>query len=739
VGKTNSRKHEIDLQWFHADLNDAQREAVSHTDGPVLILAGAGSGKTRVLTYRMAYLLANGLAEPREILAMTFTNKAAGEMRERVSKLVPDLISGMWIGTFHSIFARLLRRECERIGFNHNFAIYDQDDQITLIKSVMEGLQIDNKSFPPKTAAHRIGMAKNAMSLPEHVRAQAENQIDETYALIYGAYQLRLHELNAMDFDDLLLKPIELFSQFPLIKEIYQDRFRYILVDEYQDTNRAQYVVLKMLAEKYKNICVVGDDDQSIYRWRGAEIRNILDFELDYPNCSKYRLEQNYRSTQNILSAAHSVIQNNRQRHPKKLWTEKSAGDHVVLLETHDDLDEARQIVDRISQELRCGERDFHDFAVLYRTNAQSRVLEEALRALSIPYIIVGGVRFYDRKEVKDVLAYLRVICNPADAINLRRIINYPNRGIGEVTLAKVETYSREKKLTMFQALSEIANVPGIPAKTAERVLVFYQLLKKYISLRDELSASELASAIVEEIGILRQFKEEGTIEALTRAENVRELLLAIAQFAAANGSDGHLEDYLGHISLVSDIDNWDDRANAVSLMTMHSAKGLEFSVVFMSGLEEGLFPLSRSLSDPVALEEERRLFYVGATRAKEKLYLTWARNRRRFGESAEGVQSRFLKELDLAFVQIEGRRISRGQKQRRPREEWETEPMPNYEDESQEALQFRIGARVAHPTFGKGTIIKIEQGRGTMKLIVLFDSWGERRLVLPYAKLEIL
>ncbi len=739
MAKSKSSHSKNDLQWYFSDLNDAQREAVARTEGPVLILAGAGSGKTRVLTYRIAYLLANGLAEPKEILAMTFTNKAAGEMRERVVKLVPNMISGMWIGTFHSIFARMLRSEAERLGYTSNFAIYDEDDQITLIKRVLENLQIDSKAYPPKTISHRISQAKNSLVLPDQLKAQAETVMDEVYAQIYGAYQRRLQELNAMDFDDLLLKPIELFSKYPMVKEYYQDRFRYILVDEYQDTNRAQYVVLKMLAEKHNNICVVGDDDQSIYRWRGAEIRNILDFENDYPKCGTYRLEQNYRSTQNILSAAHSVIQNNRQRHPKKLWTQKAAGDQVILLEVDDDLDEARQIVEKISQELRRGERDFHDFAVLYRTNAQSRVLEEALRASSMPYVIVGGVRFYDRKEVKDVLAYLRVICNPADAINLRRIINYPNRGIGEATLARLEAHSREKRITIFQALSEVAGIAGIPQKTAERVLGFYGLLNKYISLRNELSAAELASAVVEEIGILRQFKEEGTIEALTRAENVRELLLAIAEFALSNGSDSHLEDYLGHISLVSDIDNWDDRANVVSLMTLHSAKGLEFAVVFICGLEEGLFPLSRSLSDPVALEEERRLFYVGATRAKENLYLTWAQNRRRFGETSGSVQSRFLKELDLSFVQIESRRIYQGRRQRQPRRVWETEPMPNYEDESQETIQFRIGMRVAHPTFGKGTIIKIEPDRGTIKLIVLFDSAGERRLVLPYAKLEIL
>jgi len=734
-------KKESSTEWLMADLNDAQSQAVTKTDGPVLILAGAGSGKTRVLTYRIAWLIVNGLAEPREILAMTFTNKAAGEMRERVRKLVPEMLSGMWIGTFHSLFARLLRREAERLNYKSNFAIYDDDDQYTLIKTVLNELKIPVTDFPPKIISYKISGAKNAFVLPEQFAQLATTRQDQIIATIYTTYQRRLRENNAMDFDDLLIKPIELFQLFPLVLEYYQDRFRYILVDEYQDTNRAQYVALKMLAAGHRNLCVVGDDDQSIYRWRGAEIRNILDFENDYPDCTKFRLEQNYRSTRNILEVAHSVVRNNRQRHEKKLWTEKAAGELISLLEVEDDLEEARTVVNKLALEMRSNHMDFQDIAVLYRTNAQSRVLEEALRRENIPYIIVGGVKFYERKEVKDVIAYLRLLSNPADTISLRRIINYPARGIGETTLGRIEAYAQEKKISIFAATGQIQQIAGIAARTAEQVASFHALMNKYTSLRTEISPAELAASLVNELGILREFKQEGTIEALSRAENVRELLLAIAEFSSSAGDEASLDSFLENVALTTDLDNWDDRANAVTLMTLHSAKGLEFPVVFITGLEEGLFPISRSLADPPALEEERRLFYVGATRAKVKLYLAWARNRRKFGETSASIASRFLRELEPSLVQVESSyRASPARRQRASYRQREADPMPRYEDESQEVLEYRVGMRVMHPTFGKGTIMRLEPGSSAaLKLRVLFDQAGERRLVLPYAKLEIL
>lgn len=727
------------LCWLDEDLNDAQRQAVIKTDGPVLILAGAGSGKTRVLTYRIAYILATGLAEPKEILALTFTNKAAGEMRERVRHLVPEMISGMWIGTFHSLFARLLRREAERIGFGSNFAIYDEDDQTTLIKTVLTDLQFSPQEYPPKLAAFKISGAKNAFVRPDEFLELAKTEHDRVIAKIYEAYQRRLRELNAMDFDDLLIKPIELFQRYPLVLDFYQDRFRYVLVDEYQDTNRAQYIALQLLAGKHRNIAVVGDDDQSIYRWRGAEIRNILDFESDYPNCAKFRLEQNYRSTRNILDVAHSVVRNNRQRHEKKLWTEKPAGELVTVLEVDDDLDEARTAVSRMILEMRNQRLDFHAVAFLYRTNAQSRVLEEALRRESIPYVIVGGVKFYERKEIKDVLAYLRVICNPADSISLRRIINYPPRGIGDTTLSRLEAQAQELQKPVAEVLDGASRVDGIAKRTGEQIERFSQFLKKYQNLKSQLSPAELAASLVEELGILRGYKQEGTIEAQTRGENVRELLLAIAEFVTLNGAEATLERYLENVSLVTDLDTWNDRANAVTLMTLHSAKGLEFPLVFITGLEEGLLPISRSLNDNLALEEERRLFYVGATRARTKLYLSWARNRRRFGEPTQGSMSRFIAEIDSRLINVESSLRFRPPARPRRSVDFEEQRTPRYEDESQETVEFQIGMRVAHPTFGKGTILKIEPSRTTLKMRVLFDDEGEKRLVLPYAKLEIL
>ncbi len=739
MSKPKTSKAVQDPEWLQSDLNEEQRKAVKHTDGPVLILAGAGSGKTRVLTYRIAYILANGLAEPREILAMTFTNKAAGEMRERVRKLAPHFVTGMWIGTFHSLFARLLRREAERIGFTPSFTIYDEEDQQALIKSILLDMNLSVQQMPPRLVGYHIGMAKNGFIRPDDYIKSADNEQARIIGQIYQTYQRRLSELNAMDFDDLLIKPIELFELYPLVKEFYQDRFRYIMVDEYQDTNYAQYIALRILAAKYKNISVVGDDDQSIYRWRGAEIRNILDFEKDYPGCAKYRLEQNYRSVKNILSAAHSVIKNNRQRHEKQLWTDRPTGEMVTILKVEDDLDEARMVVHKIALEMRTDKRNFADLAILYRTNAQSRVFEEALRRERIPYIIVGGLKFYERKEVKDVLAYLRLLVNPADMMSLRRAINNPARGIGDATVGRLEAFAVEKKLRILDAMTEPNQIPGIPKKAADRMREFHQMMNKYDDLRNHLSPKELAAGLVDEIGILRQFKEENTFESLNRAENVRELLNAIAEFCQLSGPEARLEHFLESVTLSADIDMWNDRANAVTLMTLHSAKGLEFDVVFIAGLEEGLFPISKSLSDQVALEEERRLFYVGATRAKEKLYLSWARSRRRFGDRSSSPASRFLKELDDAFVVVEMPYLAPPKREITPTRTPKSEPMPDYENESQEQVELRVGLRVKHNSFGKGTILKVEKSNGSVKLMVLFDMWGEKRLVLPFAKLEIL
>ncbi|MBN1481641.1 UvrD-helicase domain-containing protein [candidate division KSB1 bacterium] len=730
-------KHAPSEKILH-DLNQPQRQAVEHLDGPVLILAGAGSGKTRVLTFRIAHLIAVGKATPKEIIALTFTNKAAGEMRDRVHKLVPESVASMWVGTFHSLFARILRREADRIGYSHNFTIYDTDDQQTLIKTIMNELKISTQIFSPKLIAYTISRSKNALIGPDEFDQDVNNPNDEVTALVYREYTRQLRQLNAMDFDDLLIKPIELFRLYPLVKEYYQDRFRFILVDEYQDTNRAQYLVLRELADKYKNICVVGDDDQSIYRWRGAEVRNILEFEKDYPKCAKFRLEQNYRSTPAILGLAHSVVVHNSQRHDKKLWTERKGGELVSIVSVYDQREEAQMIVERISAELRKNEHKFSDFAILYRINAQSRSLEDGLRLEGIPYIIVGGIRFYERKEIKDVLAYLRVLVNPDDTISLKRIINYPTRGIGDATVAKIDVFARARKVTFLEALFKGDEIDGLGKRTRERLSAFVAVIKKYQGLLGQVSASELASTLIDELGIMRQFKEENTLESATRAENVRELLQAIHEFAVSNGEDTTLEAFLQHVSLLTDVDSWDDQSNVVTLMTLHAAKGLEFPVVFIAGLEDGLLPLSRNTEDPRDLEEERRLFYVGATRAKDKLYLFWAKNRKRYGEG-RSYKSRFLKEIDTSYAILEESQMVKREKFAQSHITYHYDAMPNYEDESQEYVEFNIGMRVRHQKFGKGTILSLEPASSGAKLVVNFDLYGRKRLVLPFAKLEIL
>ncbi len=725
--------------WIYKELNENQLAAVKQLDGPVLILAGAGSGKTRVLTYRIANLLAQNKAEPYQILSMTFTNKAAAEMRERIEKLVPENSERMWMGTFHSLFAKLLRRDGDKIGFDRNFTIYDVADQVTLLKTIIGEFKLPVQEVQPKIVQNKISNAKNAMIMPEEYSNTVGNPMDEVVAKIYTLYQKRLLENNAMDFDDLLIKPIELFSKNPDVQAFYQNRFQYIMVDEYQDTNHAQYRALKMMTGKAGNICVVGDDDQSIYRWRGADLRNILEFESDYPKCKKFRLEQNYRSTKNILAAAHSVIVNNVKRHDKELWTNREPGEQVTLTTLYDEREEARYIVGQIGNEFRKAERRFYDFSILYRTNAQSRVLEEALRIDGIPYIIVGGVKFYERKEVKDVLAYLKVLVNPADSISLKRIINFPLRGIGDSTIQKLELYAFEKNRSIYEALKYVDEIQGITDKTVKRISNFYKLLKKYHSLQEKVSPTELATSLVEETSILKQYKEDPSVESQTRAENVRELLIAIAEYCKQNGSEATLEAFLQHVTLTTDIDTWDDKSNAVTMMTLHAAKGLEFPVVFITGLEEGLFPTSRSLDDPHALEEERRLFYVGATRAQDKLYLTLTKNRQRYGENPARVKSRFIKELDSRYVQYEQSRTIQAKEVKRPRVYYESDSMPDYENMSQENIEFSVGMRVKHVKFGKGNILKIEPSHGTYKLLVMFDTAGEKRLVLPYAKLEIL
>ncbi|MGQ9560388.1 MAG: ATP-dependent helicase [Candidatus Oleimicrobiaceae bacterium] len=741
-----ARARETKGKELLAALNEAQREAVLAVDGPVLILAGAGSGKTRVLTYRIAYMIASGKAKPEQILAVTFTNKAAGEMRERVEQLVPGAAADIWVSTFHSACARILRREGGRIGLPRNFSIYDEDDQKRLIKECIGELRLPETRYHPGVVAALITQAKSAVLLPEDYLQVAEDEFQANVARVYQRYQVRLRELNAADFDDLLLMPIMIFRSHPLVLSTYQERFRFILVDEYQDTNRAQYELLKLLSSRYRNLCVVGDDDQSIYRWRGADIRNILEFERDFPDCRVYWLEQNYRSTKCILAAASSVIAHNQSRKPKELWTDGAAGEKVTIVEAQSEADEALAVIARMEREFQNGTRNFCDFAVLYRTNAQSRVLEEAMRRSGIPYTVVGGVRFYERKEIKDVLAYLRVICNPQDTVSLLRIINSPARGIGEATIARLRAFSTMLGISLFEGMGRAAQVEGISPQIQERVLHFHRLLRKYMDLRSQVPAAELVGALLDDLGILHLFKAEGTEEALNRAENVRELVNGIADFCRATPG-ATLEDYLQEVSLLTDIDTWNDRSNVVSLMTVHSAKGLEFPVVFITGLEEGLFPIARSFESNEDLEEERRLFYVGSTRAKEKLYLCWANTRLRQGQAYSCMPSRFLGEIDQEQVVYEtagwhGRRASRKVQQTRSgggERGQVARHMRRYEEESQVPTSLTPGYRVYHPQFGYGTVLTIARASSGTKVTVDFDDYGQKKIILEFSKMQVL
>lgn len=753
---------------FLDDLNKAQLEAVKAVNGPAMIIAAAGSGKTRALTYRIAYLISLSV-RPQEILALTFTNKAANEMKNRIINLVGPDSQYVWMGTFHSIFARILRSEAESIGFGRNFTIYDTDDSHSSVKNVMNSLGIAHQQFNPHAVRARISGAKNQLVTPKKYKELAKDIFEEKAAKVYEEYEKKLKLSNAMDFDDLLVKPIELFERYSKILEKYQHRFKYILVDEYQDTNRAQYVLIKLLAQKHCNICVVGDDAQSIYAFRGADIRNILDFEKDYPDCKIFRLEQNYRSTKNILAAADGVIKNNREQIPKNLWAENSKGDLVTILECEDDKDEGHKILHRIQEDSIKYKLDLNDFAILYRTNAQSRSLEDSLRRAGIPYTIVGGIEFYKRKEIKDILAYLKVIVNSNDEESLLRIMNYPSRGIGETTIRKLQEYARKYRLSLYQTFSKIQDIPALQAKLKTTLITFGNFLRKYIQLKKEMSASELARALVDELGILKTLKEEATAESIARWENIQELLSALTEYCADH-PQCKLENFLEEVSLIADVDTWDDKRNVVTLMTLHSAKGLEFPVVFITGLEEGLFPLYTSALDRTELEEERRLFYVGITRTMRKLYLTYTRIRYRFGDITFPTCSRFIDEIDPSLTQIDGKRNKPLEKEKRSNdfvfdviEEYSVVRRVNgrkRKKESEHKQDFslssstltnslltrnnnnrtiRVGTKVGHETFGIGQVIDISGKGGNAKAIVVFETSGKKHLLLKYAKLKVL
>ena len=751
-------------------LNPEQQAAVVATDGPVLIIAGPGSGKTRVLTHRIAYLIACGKARPDQILALTFTNRAAREMRERIVRLVgQEGSTGMWMGTFHSTFARLLRREADRIGFSSDFSIYDTDDTDRMLRALMAQYNIDPRQFSPNSMRGLISSAKNSLVSPPEYARLAASPPQEKAAQLYGPYVEALRKSNALDFDDLLIKPIELFRSHPDVLERYQNRWRYVHIDEYQDTNHAQYVLARMLADSHKNLCVVGDDAQSIYAFRGADIGNILSFQKDYPQATTVRLERNYRSSGHILAVAQAVIRHNQDQLEKQLWTERPGGEHAVLMEALSEKDEAQKVERRIRDlHVRNGYL-FRDFAVLYRTNAQSRSLEEALRRGGIPYRVVGGVSFYQRKEIKDVLAYLRLAVNPYDTASLRRVINYPVRGIGNKTQEEVFDFAQRQGIGIWDALQQLEEV-GLSSRAGTAVAGFRDLVARFHEQVQTRPAAELARELVQETGILQEFRQENTQESLVRWENVQELFNAIAEYDR-NSEQATLSTFLQEISLLTDEDSNEEDPNRVTLMTLHASKGLEFPVVFVTGLEEGLFPLAAATEDRRDLEEERRLFYVGVTRAKDQLFMSYARTRFRYGEHFASVRSRFVDEIEIDAVRtetgdvVETRpdrfRLPAGQSigydefdphyyrqslrstptRRTPPRERTPAPEPErnerrvvYDEGEQEIVP---GVRVEHEQFGEGKVLSVEGTGEQTKAVVFFNGVGQKKLVLKFARLR--
>jgi len=703
-------------------LNPEQKKAVKHHQGPLLILAGAGSGKTRVLTHRIAHLIYEYGVSPYNILAVTFTNKAAGEMKERIENLISADSKAIWMSTFHSICVRILRREINKLGYNTNFVIFDTSDQRTLIKNILKELNIDTKKFNPRAVLGTISSAKNQLISPKDY--ESNNYFEEVVKQVYELYQERLKGNNALDFDDLIMKTVELFEEYPLVLEHYQERFKYILVDEYQDVNHAQYRLINLLAEKYKNICVVGDDDQGIYGFRGADISNILSFENDYPNTKVIKLEQNYRSTKKILEAAFGVVRNNIDRKDKKLWTENDEGQDLRLYKASSGQEEADYIANEISRLKERDDYSFNDFAILYRTNAQSRSLEQALIRKEIPYRIIGGLKFYDRKEIKDILAYLRLIYNPDDDISLERIINVPKRGIGNTTIGRLQDYALKEGINLLEAVYQVAKIGTLGARSTSKVRSFGEMINQFRAKAEELSVLALTEKVLDKTGYLKDLKLEGTIEAESRIENINELLTDMKEFNKED-REGNLGDYLEEVSLIADVDNLDKNAEAVVLMTLHSAKGLEFPIVFLAGMEEGLFPHSMSMNSEAEVEEERRLCYVGITRAEKLLYLTHATYRMVYGKSQYNAPSRFISEIPKTLFSL-----------KKEKKDNRVKAVVKEKTKSVETGKFSAGDRVLHQKWGKGTIIAVAVDSGLEKATIAFPNEGIKELATQYAKL---
>jgi DNA helicase-2/ATP-dependent DNA helicase PcrA len=732
-------------------LNPVQREAVLHTDGPVLIVAGAGSGKTRALTHRIAHLIREEGVSPGSILAITFTNKASREMGERVRDLLGGRVAaGMWILTFHATCSRILRREHDHLGLPSSFTIYDDGDTERLIGQVLRDLDLDPKRFPPRAIASAVGRAKDQVLSADEFAQRADNYYEETVAKVYAAYEQRKRSAGALDFDDLIMETVRLLRDTPEVLRHYQERFRYILIDEYQDTNRAQYQMVNLLAARYRNLCVVGDADQGVYSWRGATIQNLLDFERDYPDAAVFLMEQNYRSTQNILSIANSLIEHNQQRKPKSLWTETPGGDLAVRFRADDEHEEAMFVAEEVERLVGDEGLRYRDVAIFYRTNAQSRVLEDVFMRTGVPYKVFGGVRFYQRKEIKDVLAYLRLLVNPQDVISFRRAVNTPKRGIGDASVAAVESFAQTEGIPVLEAVRRVDEIVTLAQRAKGAVAGFRQVMDALDHHAiDGAGPARMVEFAAQESGHLAELEEDRTVESQGRIENLQELSGVAAELMQRD-PDAGLPEFLEQVSLVGDQDDYEEEDSAVTLMTLHIAKGLEFPAVFIVGLEDGIFPHYRSMTSTAELEEERRLAYVGITRAQERLYLTHAWSRTIFGQTQFNPPSRFLNELPEALINLRegGGGRSRHVRNRGGRSHSviglpSSQPSPGYEPPApggvpkREPPSIEAGDTVVHDKWGEGVVVNVEGGGGDALATIRFDDVGEKRLLLGYAPLK--
>ena len=729
----------IPMNSLLTGLNKEQQQAVQHTEGPLLILAGAGSGKTKVLTVRVAYLLAQGV-NPYEILAITFTNKAAKEMKSRVEGLVGDVANRIWLSTFHSFCAKFLRFEIDSfLGYNSNFTIYDTSDSQAVIKAALKALNLDDKYYPVGAMIAAISDAKNQLLFASDFRKQARDFYQQKVADVYEYYERELRKNNALDFDDLLLVAVKLLQSNAAVLDKYSHRFRYVMIDEYQDTNHAQYLLAKLLASHWKNIAVVGDADQSIYAWRGADIQNILDFEKDYPNCTSIKLEQNYRSTKIILDAANAVIDNNEGRPKKNLWTDKTVGAKIQHFTAQSEHEEAAFIGDTIAKKHDIHDVPYGDMAILYRTNAQSRVLEEALIKRALPYTMVGGTKFYDRKEIKDVLAYLRVLYNPFDDLSLLRIINVPKRSIGATTVAKLQEYARANGTSLFMTLTQLHLIDSIKGKTKEKLEEFGILIFTLVSEMENRTVLDILESILDRTGYLAQLEESTDPQDQARAENIGELLSVAKDFQDTNPS-GTVEDFLEQVALVNDVDSFEQEESKVTLMTLHAAKGLEFPIVFLCGLEEGLFPHSRTLMNPEEIEEERRLAYVGITRAEKELYISNATTRTVFGRTSSYLPSRFIDEIPEELVDglRAKRKVPDDIKRHVPQHMSVTSrPVTKPIVRNEVIADWKVGDTAIHSKWGNGKVINVTGEGAGMKLTIEFPTQGVRVVMAKFAPVK--